>query len=134
VNFWVEKDVYIDDKGTPCHLLGGRVFSLVSGDMYVHPDTGILMRLPLATKTPKAKVNKGIRKDPSNPEALLERIEGIWYRTVYATFQSVAYEKRSSGHGYVSRPSPWSAEALIIKIKKQLSSKELHRYGLSNGS
>lgn len=133
VGFWVEQQIKFDAEGNPMSIGGGSFFPLSSGNLYVHPETGILMRVPLAGKSPKVKVNQDIRKDPSNPEALLERVEGIWYRTTYTTSQSVAYEKRSNGHGYVSRPSPWNAEALVIKSKKQLSSKELHRYGLSNG-
>ena len=133
VGFWVDQKVALEDGEPVTHRGYGGAWSLRPGDMYVHPETGILTRVPKVKRQRGCQVvNPDIHKDPNSREALLEKLDGIWYRITYLnTSQDSAYRSRRFGSVAQIRPSFFET-ALLIKTKKQLSRKELRNYRLSN--
>lgn len=134
VDFWVHTKVTFDEEGNPQSNFGYWGGSpLYEGGLYVHPETGVLCRVEVKRSQNRKPVNRNVRKDPHNSNALLEKVEGIWYRTTYNTSQRVAYDCRRWETTSL-RSSPWPSPDLILTqtSKKQLNRKELRGYNLTN--
>lgn len=130
----VERNVKIDADGVM--RVNGRYgrYEVSPGDMYVHPRTGILCRVP-ERRSPwkgKRKTNPDIKV--IGPEQELHKINGVWF---WALFSDV--------------PLPWINDRDILTYticidilgnevksgryracKKQANSADLKRYGLTN--
>jgi hypothetical protein len=139
------------------HYIGGSgVTGPVTG-LYVHPTTGILCRAPerdFGFRRRKADANK-IRLDQG---LYLICLDGIWYEAHYERFETrplLLDLKEYWQHNYrvIEETERWTWEErklignrvhyfqrhertvyYVVRHKRQLSSKELRRHGLSNAA
>jgi hypothetical protein len=107
---------------------------------YVHPVTGILLAVPERPRK-RNRYQRG-QADPHwiNPLAIVRQLNGLWFECRLQPFP--ADEARPTRHyDHAERKELSQAEAEVIygksvlcSRKRQLSSKELKRLGLRNGS
>lgn len=95
----------------------GRQYQ-VSDALYVHPETGLLLKAPKIEYQPKEKEIENFEKDGKT----YRKFDGIWYETKERWIDSpYAY--------FLGK----TKKILVIDSKKQLSSKSLKRLNLQNG-
>jgi hypothetical protein len=140
--YWlVAVNVHIDENGIweqPYKNWSHGAYRLSSGDIYVHPDTNILERIPL--KKIK-KLPPKISHHSFGHEKEVFKIGGIWYWGVYSDIPHNGSSFIHDRHGYLTVyrggavdivGKPVSGVGRYLSDKRQVNSRDLKKYNLTN--
>lgn len=148
---WVERHVLVTEQGVFYERYGKR-YKLRNGDLYIHPVTGLLSKYCKKEKPSKAAIRTILRLERTN--TYLVQQSGIWYRVDYSrALQSEDFEGELGNPAnlvyqrtlqqimeFVQDPdghwrSIWKDNPhYLTYVKKQLSTKELKEWKLTNAS
>ena len=110
-----------------------RDWKLSGGDLYVHPETRLLCKVPRAPAKESKDFALPIRLSGTT---FLVKMDGIWYRVVYSREVTVNDfdAKRPLRIQNIGNPKFFSVLSMdATYTKRQLGRKELRLRGLSNG-
>ena len=120
VDDMVEPHVWIDESGQPHSKPHARWASLRGGEMYVHPLTGMLCRLPEGRAAWKRRKQADQDKKVIGDKEL-RRIDGIWYWVAETSEMVLIHDGNTERYVVQNRLA-----------KRQVNRRDLRRHGLSN--